>query len=117
MGIHGPLPTIKLRSEALADYNPPEWLIDAVAVSYWKRHVAMLCENQILTQSTVESFALLCDLWSKVKGCAGQDITRQYLDSVRSFTALAKQFRLMPTEKPNIKEARFASFKEVDLES
>jgi len=37
------------------------------------------------------------------------------IDTLKAFTSLAKNFRLLPTEKPQVKEDRFADFGEIDL--
>ena len=114
MGSRGPQPKLKLKSEALDSIEPPDWLLDADALCYWTRHASQLVENQLLTAQTVDSFALLCDLWAKTKAMSGAQVNRQYLDTVRAFTSLAKLFRLMPSEKPNVKEDRFADYLELD---
>ena len=44
-----------------------------------------------------ESFAMLCDLWSKTRQA---DKPAFYVQLSKQFQALAKQFRLLPTEKP-----------------
>lgn len=114
MGIRGPQPQLKLRSEPLADIAPPDWLGDE-AKSFWRKHAGQLKQNQLLTSQTADAFALLSDLWERVQMFRGQGTTRAFLDTSKAFTSLAKNFRLLPTEKPNVKEDRFADFGEVDV--
>jgi hypothetical protein len=114
MGIRGPQPQLKLRSEPLTDLNPPDWLGD-VGKAFWRKHSVQLKDNHLLTAQTADSFGILCDLWERVQSFKGQDTTRSYLDTLKAFTSLAKNFRLLPTEKPNVKEDRFADFEEVDV--
>ena len=113
MGLRGPQPKLKLRSEALQDLSPPDWL-GAEGKAFWNRHAAQLRDNQLLTAQTADGFALLADLWERVQSFRGLDTSRAFLDTSKAFTALAKNFRLLPTEKPNIKEDRFSEFGEVE---
>jgi phage terminase small subunit len=115
MGLRGPQPTLKIRSEPLLDLNPPDWLGDE-AKQFWSKHAHQLQENHLLTVQTVDSFALLADLWERVQSFRGETTTRAYLDTMKAFTSLAKNFRLLPTERPEVKEDRFADFAEVEIE-
>lgn len=113
MGIRGPAPKLKIRSERLEDLTPPDWLGE-LARAYWQKHAEQLVENQLLTQQTAESFAITADLWERVRGYHGQPTDKRYLDTVKSFRDYAKLFRLLPTEKPQVKEDRYADFGEFD---
>lgn len=114
MGIRGPQPKLKLRSEPLNDLTPPDWL-GPEGKAFFEKHCFQLKDNQLLTQQTTDSFALLCDLWERLKMFHGETTCRSYLDTLKAFTSLAKTFRLLPTEKPNVKEDRFSDFGEVDV--
>jgi hypothetical protein len=116
MGLRGCLPNITMKSEPLHDLTPPDWLGDE-GKAYWRKHAHQLVENHLLTAQTADSFALLADLWERVQAFKGMDTSRTYLDVVRAYTGLAKNFRLLPTEKPHVKETdRFADFAEVEIE-
>jgi phage terminase small subunit len=115
MGLRGPAPVIKIRSEPLQDLTPPDWLGNEEAKQFWSKHAHQLQENHLLTAQTVDSFALLADLWERVQSFRGQPTTRAYLDTMKAFTSLAKNFRLLPTEKPEVKEDRFADFGEINI--
>lgn len=114
MGLRGPQPKLKLRSEALDDLSPPDWLGDE-GKAYWSENAPQLKANQLLTVQTVHSFAMLCDLWDRYQSFHGADTSRIYLDTVKAYTTLAMKYRLLPTEVPNVKESRFADFAEVEL--
>jgi hypothetical protein len=115
LGLRGPLPKQQIRSERLDDLTPPDWL-GPLAREYWAKHADQLRHNQMLTVQTAESFAITCDLWQRVRGYAGLPTDKRYLDTVKSFRDYAKLFRLLPTEKPQVKESRFEDFGEVDFE-
>ena len=114
MGLRGPQPQLKLRSEPLHELTPPDWL-GTEAKDFWERHSVQLKDNQLLTAQTADAFALLCDLWERLKMFHGETTCRSYLDTLKAFSSLAKTFRLLPTEKPHVKEDRFADFGEVDV--
>jgi len=114
MGLRGPQPTLKIRSNALEDLTPPAWLRDE-AVSYWNRHAEQLQENHLLMRETAESFAIHCDLWARLCDMRGQPTTRAYLDLHKAFVTSSKHFRLVPSEKPQVKEDRFTDFTEIDV--
>lgn len=116
MGIRGPAPKLKIRSEELEDITAPDWL-GTLARAYWDTHAPQLRENQLLTVQTSESFAITCDLWERVREHQGKPTDKRYLDTVKAFRDYAKLFRLLPTEKPQVKESRFADFGEVDVDS
>lgn len=59
---------------------------------------------------------MLCDLYSRVMAFSGLVTTRTYLDTLKAFQALAKNFRLLPTEKPQVKEGRYDDMTEVNFE-
>lgn len=115
MGLRGPQPQLKLRSQELEDLTPPDWLSDT-AKQYHDKHAEQLKDNQLLTLQTSDSYAMLCDLYSRLQEFRGQATTRSYLDTLKAYTSLAKLFRLVPNEKPNVKEDRFEDFREVDFE-
>jgi hypothetical protein len=115
MGLRGPQPQLKIRSEPLADVTPPDWLGD-VARAYWLKHAPQLVENQLLTTQTSDSFAAFCDLHERLMSFRGQPTTRAYLDTHSKYMACAKLWRLVPNEKPNVKEDRYADFGEVEFE-
>lgn len=83
--------------------------------AFYAKHAFQLKDNQLLTAQTADSFALLADLWERVHSFRGQETSRAFLDTMKAFTSLAKNFRLLPTEKPEVKEDRFADFGEVDV--
>ena len=100
MGLRGFLPALQtIAAPALQSLTAPSWL-GQTAKDYWNRHAENLSSTGILTQNTAESFALLCDLWGRVRELEGTPTSRSYLDTVKAFVSLAKQFRLLPTEKP-----------------
>lgn len=115
MGLRGPQPQLKLRSEPLTDLNPPAWL-GHIGADYWNQHAHQLAENQLLTASTAQSFGVLCDLWEKWTELQGQPFTKQYESVTKAYLAWAKLFRLVPNEKPAVKEDRYADFGEVEIE-
>lgn len=115
MGLRGPAPNIRLRQNALEDLTPPEWLGED-AVAYWLQHAQQLQENQLLTRETAESYAIHCDLWQRMCDMRGLPTTRAYLDLHKAFVTSSKHFRLIPSEKPQVKEDRFADFNEVVIE-
>jgi phage terminase small subunit len=99
MGLRGKLPTETIKAPQLKSLDAPSWLSQD-AQAYWTQHAINLQGTAILTHKTAESFALLCDLWARVREMGGGPTNRAYLDAVRSYVSLAKQFRLLPTEKP-----------------
>lgn len=115
MGLRGPQPQLKLRSEALEDLDPPKWLGE-VAADYWRCHAHQLAENQLLTQQTAQSFSILCDLWEKWNELQGQPWGKAYDSVEKAYMRWAKLFRLVPNEKPAVKEDRYADFGEVDVD-
>jgi phage terminase small subunit len=115
MGLRGPQPTLKLRSEPLTDLAAPEWL-SKDAAAFYSKHAKQLQENQLLTVQTADAFALACDLWARVQQFKGKETSRAYLDTVKAFLSAVKPFRLVPNEKPHVKEDRFADFTEVDID-
>lgn len=114
MGIRGPQPKLKLRQNAIDDLTPPEWL-KVEAKSYWTTHAHQLQLNQLLTHETKESFAIHCDLWARLCEMREAPTTRAYLDLHKAFVTSSKHFRLIPSEKPNVKEDRFSEFAEIDV--
>lgn len=115
MGLRGVLPNLKLRSEALTDLTAPDWL-SADGKSYWMKHSGQLAENHLLTVQTSDAFAMLCDLYGRLMEFVGEGTSRTYLDTLKAFQNLSKNFRLLPTEKPLVKEERYADFSEVNFE-
>jgi hypothetical protein len=100
LGLRGPLSAKTVRqAKPLEDLTPPYWL-SSQATDYWSAHAQHLAANNLLTTATQESFALLCDLYSRVVDCLGKETTRQYLDTVKAYYAQAKLFRLVPCDKP-----------------
>ncbi len=114
IGTRGPQPKLKLRSNAIDDLTPPLWL-KAEAKAYWSTHCQQLQSNQLLTRETSESFSIHCDLWGRLCEMREAPTTRAYLDLHKAFVTSCKFFRLIPSEKPNVKENRFADFTEIDL--
>jgi len=114
MGLRGPQPQLKLRSNPLEDLAPPDWL-RADGRAYFLRHCDQLAENQLLTRETAESWAAHCDLYQRLCDMRGEPTTRAFLDLHKAFVTSCKFFRLIPSEKPNVKEDRFADFGEVEL--
>lgn len=114
MGLRGPLPKTRTPAQPLTRQDAPDWL-GKDAAEYWNRHSAGLTANGILTAATEDSFALLCDLWQRVREMEGSPTTRSYLDTVKSFTSLAKQFRLLPTEPPKENPARHSDKPEFEF--
>lgn len=86
------------------------------ARQFWVKHADQLKANQLLTVQTSDTFASVCDLYERLQTFRGKDTTRAYLDTLKAFTSLAKLFRLVPNEKPNVKEDRYEDFGEVDFE-
>jgi phage terminase small subunit len=86
----------------MAKKQPPEWLGET-AKEYYLKHRDGLVSNGILTSATEDSFILLCDLWQRVRKMEGSATTRSYLDTVKAYTSLAKQFRLLPGKGPEIR--------------
>ena len=115
MGLRGPAPQLKIRSEELHDLTPPDWLGDE-ARAYHERHAEQLRSNHLLTVQTSDSYAMLCDLYARLQEFRGLSTTRSYLDTLKAYTSLAKLFRLVPNEKPHVKEDRFEDFGEVAFE-
>lgn len=115
MGLRGPQPQLKLRSEELLDLSAPDWL-SVEAKAYWDKHAQQLKDNQLLTVQTSDSFAIHCDLYARLMAHRGQATTRSYLDTLKAYERGAKVFRLQPTEKPHVKESRFEDFGEVLFE-
>lgn len=115
MGMRGPAPQLKLRSEPLHDMTPPAWLCET-AKAYWSKHCHQLRDNQLLSVQTSDSYAVLCDLYARLMDFRGKETTRSFLDTLKAYQSLAKLFRLVPTEKPHVKEDRFTDFAEVELE-
>jgi hypothetical protein len=115
LGLRGPQPHLKLRSNPLTDLTPPDWLGE-VARAYWNRHADQLARNKLLTAQTADAFALHCDLWGRLQAMRTEPTTRAYLDTFSKFTASSKLFRLVPNEKPQVKESRYEDFAEVEFE-
>lgn len=114
MGCRGPLPQIKLRSNPLEDLAPPDWLGDE-AKAYWHYHAEQLKQNQLLTRETAHAFADHCDLHQRLCDMRNGETTRVFLDLRKAFSASCKIWRVLPTEKPHVKEDRFTDFGEVEL--
>jgi len=76
--------------------NKPKYL-DDYASEYWKRHAPALSRAGILTERDVESFALLCQIWSLIRheDCS----TPQFIKLTQQYQLLAKQFALLPRER------------------
>ena len=87
------------QAPALEDLAAPEWL-GTEAKAYWQKHAQNLAVNNLLNANTAESYALLCDLWARLKAFRGEATTRSYLDTVKAYTSLAKIFRAVPCDKP-----------------
>lgn len=117
MGLRGRLaPVESLKAPDLSTLEAPLWLGEA-ARGYWELHAANLATAGLLTQNTADSFALLCDLWERVRAMKDAPTTRSYLDTVKAFVSLAKVFRLLPTETPKAPVTdRYAAKKEFDFE-
>ena len=90
-------------------------MLGEVAAAYWVRHAPQLAENQLLTAQTADSFAMLCDVWEKWTELQTKGWSKEYELAGKAYQALAKFFRLLPTEKPHVKEDRFTDFGEVEL--
>jgi phage terminase small subunit len=105
MGIRGPAPSFKITNTALDTLHPPDWLCP-VAQRWWDKHASSLVGNHILNHQTADQFAVLCDLWARLMALNGTETNRTYLDTQKAFTTLAKQFRMSPAEKPNVKVDR-----------
>ncbi len=94
MGKRGNLARLTLiQPEALDDLTPPDWLGE-IGKDFWHKHAASLAENNMLTSTTTDTFALLCDLWQNVRTSEG----RLRLDTVSRFYAVAKLFKLIPQQ-------------------
>lgn len=83
--------------------KPPRSL-SGEARDYWKRHADRLAAAGLLTDADVDSFALLCQLWADVgrlRQLAEADPrkNRNYLDSVKAWQSMARQFALLPLER------------------
>ncbi len=105
MGKRGPLPKLVKQDEPLDTLAAPDWLGE-VGKAYWELHAPWLVKHGLLTAQTAESFALLCDLWERVRSHQGEKTSRTYLDTVKSWQALVKVFRLSPAEKAGYQPER-----------
>ena len=113
MGQRGPLPKRQLRTEDLSSLRAPSYLDDR-AKGFWRKHADQLNKNGLLSVQTADSFAVLCDLYSRLRACDGQPTTRVYLDTQKAFSAALKLFRLSPGEKTAEKEDRYEDFNEFE---
>lgn len=86
-----------------------------MAKQYWLSHVDQLVENELLNKSTVDSFATHCDLYARLRTFDDLPTSRTFLDTLKAFQSSSKVFRLVPCEKPNVKESRFKDYAEVNL--
>lgn len=109
MGMAGPLAGHKMTPQPdLHDLAPPADLDDE-ARECWLRHADWLAENGLLTRQTSTSFALLCDLYSRVK--REQD-PKLFVALHKTYLPLAKFFRMVPVDKPGRPEGRHQEKKE-----
>lgn len=101
MGLRGPMPTTTVNgAPPLEDLTAPDWLCDE-GKSYWDKHAEHLVANGLLTTATADSFALLSDLWARLQKFRDCDTNRIYLDTAKSYAALAKIFRAVPCDRPS----------------
>ena len=82
----------------------PSVPLTGLAARYWKRHAKRLTEAGILTDYDVEAFTACCQLWERSQSLrAGSEAdpkaNRAYLDSVKAWQSLARQFALLPLER------------------
>lgn len=100
MGLRGALPQIETTpAPQLADLSAPEWL-SAEGKAYWSRNAKWCAENNLLTQSTADSFAMLCDLWARYRQLQDEPTSKFILDTAGKYQSYAKMFRLVPCDKP-----------------
>ena len=115
MGIRGSLPRLKKEPTKLASMVAPAWL-GTTGKAYWDQHSAWLVKHQLLTEQTAESFALLCDLWERVRAHSGEKTSRTYLDTVKAYQSLVKVFRLSPAEKAGYQPERHEEKEEFEFD-
>lgn len=116
MGLAGPLPNRQIRTNALTDLSPPDWLEGEQALQYWHTHAETLANNHLLTESTRESFSLHCQLWQRLFDMKDEPTTRSYLDLHKAFQNSSKHFRTIPQGNEKLgKESRFEDFTEIDV--
>ena len=77
--------------------EPPDYL-DAVALDFWRRHAQALRDADLLSPQDIDSFALLCLVWSKCRSMIADPASSWRItnDAISQFHKLAKHFSLLP---------------------
>lgn len=77
--------------------------LDSIAQAFWDRHAGRLAEAGILTDADLDTFAVVCQCWSKVQALSacgiGADHFREAVqlnNMLKQFHSYAKQFGLLP---------------------
>lgn len=83
-------------------FTVPDWL-DETAKSYWRKHVPHL--KDLLDERNIETFAVLCSIYSLVRTCDDVKLKKNYIDAyirlITQFGLTPKSSKLLPkTEKP-----------------
>lgn len=80
------------------------------ALAYWNRHASRLRASGTLTDSDLDAFCILCDLWEKFTELrelkTGADNFREMIqlsNVQKQYHAYAKQFGLLPRERKTAK--------------
>lgn len=79
----------------------PDYLDDD-AKTYWKKHAKALEDAGILTDRDIESFALLCRIWSLLKNTDPDADPKQAIRFVglsKQYQSLARQFSMLPRDR------------------
>lgn len=82
--------------------TPPKSL-DKEARAHWRRHYTGCVDNGSLTPETVDSFALVCRLWSLIEQTdvnADSKAAMKFASLVKHYAALAKPFGLLGGKAP-----------------
>lgn len=97
MGLRGPLKTKNSKpAKALSDLAPPTWLGE-LACEHWNSKAQYMTDEGLLTTQTADSFALLCDLYQRIRL---SEVHKERVDCMRLYNTLAKFFRLVPVDGP-----------------
>lgn len=114
MGNRGRLATLKLvNADRLEDMTPPEWL-DPEAKAYWIRHAENLSANGLLTTASADTFAMLCDCYSRYRR---EERPAFIIQLGKLYITYAKQYRLLPVDAKGVgaPEVRHGEKRELDF--
>ncbi len=95
----------KPKSTAATPETPPAILDgDEYALAYWHQHAEALARADLLSPQDVQSFAMLCKVYSRLVRWEQlldkePKLVRAWLDCQAKYITMAKQFCLLPVQR------------------